>query len=373
MNTITDQDLRHKSLISPSRRACIGKLVGSFGALVTLSTLSACGGGGSDNNNVAASQSSESTLIYKPDIQGPVPIPQSERGLYTITAEPYFQVSDKGLQLEGASFDRQGNLIFVDVFGGTVFKLTPDKQLSTILPANKLGSAGTAIHKDGRIFVVGLGNFVDTGSIFWMNPDGSGLTTIVPASAGYIPDDLVFDKNGGFYFTDFRGTSDTPVGGVYYVSPDFKKITPLLSHMAVANGVCLSPDEATLWTTELSAGRLTRVELTGPTTIAAFGTAVPYYFNGPAPDSMRTDSDGNVYVAMYSQGRVLVFNPNGIAIAQILLPKRETGHNLRSTSMGFVPGTNDMLILTNDAAGGEGSWIFHAKGFAKGTTLYSHQ
>ena len=31
-----------------------------------------------------------------------------------------------------------------------------------------------------------------------------------------------------------------------------------------------------------------------------------------------------------------------------------------------------MVILTNDGDGGEGPWIFRAKGYAKGVTLYSH-
>jgi lactonase len=341
--------------------------MGSVAALTSMASLTACGGGGENG------PSSNTALTYTPELEGPFPIPQSERGLETVVAEPYFQVSPNGLQLEGASFDRQGNLLFVDVFGGTIFKLTPDKQLSTVYPANALGSAGIAIHKDGRIFVSGLGNFVNTGSIFFMNPDGTGLTTVVPTSAGYLPDDLVFDKNGGFYFTDFRGDTNNRIGGVHYVAPDLQTITPVLTGMAIANGVCLSPDGSVLWATELAAGQLRRVELSGPTTIAPFGTATPYYFNGFAPDSMRSDRDGNVYVAMYSQGRVLIFNENGIAIGQILLPKRETGHNMRSTSLAFFPGTNDLVILTNDANGGEGSWIFRAKGFAKGTTLYSHQ
>jgi lactonase len=345
------------------RRRCLRHLAGTMGLLAGLPALHGCAGmtgmGGSE-------------LAYRQDIQGPFPIPPSERGLQTVIAEPYFQVSDKGLQLEAASFDRQGNLLFVDVFGGTIFRLTPDRRLSTVLPANDLGCAGIGIHKDGRIFVAGLGNFVDTGSIFWIRPDGSARTTIVPASAGYLPDDLVFDASGGFYFTDFRGSTTDPIGGVYYVAPDLRTITPILQHLAIANGVCLSPDGKVLWATELSAGKLHKVELAGPTKIAPFGTAIPYHFNGFAPDSMRSDSDGNVYVAMYSQGRVLAFNPNGIAIGQILLPKRETGHNMRSTSLGFFPGTRDMVILTNDAGGGEGSWIFRARGFAKGTTLYSH-
>ncbi len=341
-----------------NRRACLRGLAASSLAVLGVGSFSAC---------------AAPTLRYAPDITGPFPLPPAERGLQTIVAEPYFQVSDRGLQLEGAAFDRAGNLFFVDVFGGGIHRLTPQKTLSTVLAPNKLGSAGLAIHRDGRLFVAGLGNFVDTGSIFWLQPDGSGLTEVVPASAGYLPDDLVFDADGGFYFTDFRGSSTRPVGGVHYVAPDLKTITPILPHMAIANGVCLSPDGKVLWATELSAGRLHRVELADATTIAHFGTAVPYHFHGFAPDSMRSDSDGNVYVAMYSQGRVLVFNRNGMPIGQVLVPRRDAGHNLRTTSLGFVPGTDEMLILTNDADRGEGSWIFCARGFAAGTTLYSHR
>jgi lactonase len=320
-----------------------------------------------------AGSSIGSALVYTPESRGIAPIPAPERGLQTVTAEPYFKVSDKALQLEGPSFDRAGNLLFVEVFGGSVLRLTPDKKLSTLVPENKLGSAGLAVHNDGRIFLAGLGNFKDTGTVVAFNADGTNMRTIIPASAGYLPDDIVFDQKGGFYFTDFKGTSVQPTGGVYYVSPDFRTITPVLRNMAVANGIALSQKDKLLWTNEFSAGRLHRVELSDAVTIAPFGTTVAYQFLGHAPDSMRTDSDGNVYVAMYQQGRVLVFNDNGLPIGQILLPGRETGHQLRSTSLAFVPGTNDVLIVTNDATGGEGSMIFKAKGFAKGATLYSHQ
>jgi sugar lactone lactonase YvrE len=57
-------------------------------------------------------------------------------------------------------------------------------------------------------------------------------------------------ETGGFYFTDFRGTSTDPKGGVYYVSPDMKTITPVLPNLAQANGIALSPDGKCLWTTE---------------------------------------------------------------------------------------------------------------------------
>jgi lactonase len=128
-----------------------------------------------------------------------------------------------------------------------------------------------------------------------------------------------------------------------------------------------------LWITEFSRNLLHRVDLADSTTIALIGTAIPYRFIGPAPDSMRADSDGNVYVATYGQGRVLVLNKNGIPIGQILLPGRDEGHNLESTNMAIKPGTNDLYIVTNDGNGGQGATIFHAKVFAKALPLYSHQ
>jgi lactonase len=275
--------------------------------------------------------------------------------------------------LEGPAFERNGNLLFCDVSGGHVLRLTPDKRLSTVTGLNDVAPGGIAIHKDGRIFIAAMDLVRGSGLIIAVKPDGTGRQTIVPATAGYMPNDLVFDAHGGFYFSDFRGISTEPKGGAYYVSPDFKTITPVLPHLAMANGIALSPDGKQLWITEFGRNLLHRVELASATKIAPIGTAIAYHFTGPAPDSMRADSDGNLYVAMYSQGRVLVFNRNGIPIGQVLLPGRDEGHNLESTNMAIKPGTNDFVIVTSDGSGGQGATIFHAKTFARALPLYSHQ
>jgi lactonase len=314
-----------------------------------------------------------SALTYDEQTRGPVPIPPSERNLQYVAAEPWFKVSHEPMVLEGPAFDRNGNLLFCDVSGGRVLRLTPDERLSTVVSVKDVGPGGIAIHKDGRIFIAAMNLVSGTGFIIAVKPDGTGMETIVPASAGYVPNDLVFDAHGGIYFSDFRGISTEPKGGAYYVSPDFKTITPVLPHLAMANGIALSPSGRELWITEFSRDLLHRVELAGATTITPIGSAIPYHFIGPAPDSMRIDSDGNVYVAIYGQGRVLVFNKNGIPIGQVLLPDRDEGHNLQSTSMAIKPGTNDLYIVTNDGNGGEGATIFHAKAFAKALPIYSHQ
>ncbi|WP_431271757.1 SMP-30/gluconolactonase/LRE family protein [Dankookia sp. P2] len=293
--------------------------------------------------------------------------------MQTVVAEPWFKVSDTGMVLEGPAFDRDGNLLFCDVGGRRVLRLTPDRRLSTLVSLDHLGPGGIAIHGDGRIFVAAIDFASGMGAVVAVRPDGSGMQAIVPPEAGYMPNDLVFDARGGFYFTDFRGASTDPKGGVYYVSPDLTTVTPVLPHLAMANGIALSPDGKALWATEFSRNLLHRVKLADATTVAPFGTAVAYHFTGPAPDSMRSDADGNLYVAIYGQGRVLAFNRNGIPIGQVLLPGRDQGHNLRSTSLILGPGTDDLYIVTSDGEGGRGATIFRARAFAQSLPLHSNR
>ena len=305
-------------------------------------------------------------LAYDAQTQSVVPIPPSERALQSTVAEPWFKVSKDGMILEGAIFDRSGNLLFCDVSGGRVLRLTPDKQLSTVVRLDGLFPGGLAIHKDGRLFIAALTGTFDSGAILAVNLDGSNLQTIIPAVAGYAPNDLVFDAAGGFYFTDFKGTSTEPKGGVYYASPGFQTIKPVLPNLAQANDIALSPDGKSLWATEFGRNLLHRVQLADATTIAPIGSAIAYRFIGPAPDSMRVDADGNVYVALYGQGRVMAFNRNGIPIGQVLLPGRDGGHNLASTSLAIDPNRNDLYAVANDGDGGQGATVFHAKVFSKG-------
>ncbi len=316
----------------------------------------------------AAQQSPVSSgLAYDAQTQSPVPIPPSERALQSTVAEPWFKVSKDGITLEGAIFDRSGNLLFCDMSNNRVLRLNPDKQLSTVVTLKDLAPGGLALHKDGRVFIAALSRRrFDRGAILGVNSDGSGLQTNISPTAGYVPNDLVFDSRGGFYFTDFKGTATEPKGGVFYVSQDFSTISPVLPNLALANGVALSPDGKWLWATEFGRNLLHRVQLADATTIAPIRSAIAYHFVGPAPDSVRVDADGNVYVAIAYQGRVMVFNHNGIPIGQVLLPGRDSGHNLHSSSLAIEPNHNDLYVVTNDGDGGQGATVFHAKVFSKG-------
>ena len=331
---------------------------------------------------LAAAPSASSTppgLAYAADQRNeagginPVPIPPAERLLPTVRAEAWFRVTPEPHILEGAIIDDQGDLLFCDVTARRVMRLTPDKRLSVVTELPDLNPGGLALHPDGRLFIAALDLEAGKGAIFALSAEaaaGSGdarLETIIPPEAGFLPNDLVFDADGGFHFSDFRGTATEPTGGVHHAAaPDYKTITPVLPRLALANGVALSPDGRALWATEFGRNSLHRAELSGPTRIAPIGPAVPYRFQGAAPDSMRLDADGNVHVAMYGQGRVLVFNPIGIPLGQILLPGREQGKNLLSTSLALNPKSRELFIVTSDESGTEGAMIFRSAGFAPG-------
>jgi lactonase len=281
--------------------------------------------------------------------------------LQTVTAEHFFHVSDKPVtHLEGLCFDRSGDLYFARIYDGVIVKLDMKTlKITEVYKDDNLRPAAVKIHKDGRLFICCVEMHGKYGCIMTLNPDGSNPQVFLP---GMSVDDLVFDSKGGFYFTHFAGTLRDPIGGVYYVTPDMKTVTPIFKNMAGPNGVALSTDEKVLWITETYAGRLHRIAVDNP-----HSACVPYQFTGYlGPDSCSIDEDDNVYVAMFGQGRVIVFNPYGYPIGQVLLPDRENGHSLCSSHPMVRPGAKELYITACDDIGGENAWLFRAGSYAKG-------
>ena len=297
------------------------------------------------------------------------PIPPAERGLQTITAVHYYTVSEGYEQLEGLCFDRNGDLYFVGIESGHLFKLcmkSHELEIVCTLPEG-FSPASCKIHKDGRLFLACLGDYQKRGCIAAMKSDGTGMEIIVPFDAGYVPDDLVFDMKGGFYFTDYQGGVGRADGGIVYVHPDLKTITPVVRGLVTPNGVALTPDQKALWVTESCANKLDYIPLTedGLGTLS-ISDSTCYYFTGYfGPDSLTIDADGNVYAAMYEQGRVMVFNRFGYPIANILIPGRETGHQLRTEHCSIRPGTDELYICSNDYLRGGTASLYVCRAFAE--------
>lgn len=193
-----------------------------------------------------AVESAASTLALRrdPRMTGPVPVPSAERDLSTAVAEKWFSVIEQNSPLEGAAFDHDGNLVFCDVGASRVLRLSADKKLSVLLHQPGLHAGGLAVHADGRIFAAGTGDS-QRGALGIIDTAGHTFREVARTSTPYVPNDLVFDRHGGFYFTDFKGSALDPLGGVYYVAPDMRTVTTIARNLALANGIALSPDGAT--------------------------------------------------------------------------------------------------------------------------------
>ncbi|MBB3996675.1 SMP-30/gluconolactonase/LRE family protein [Aureimonas pseudogalii] len=303
-------------------------------------------------------------LVADERLRGEVPIPVAERDIPTVVAKPWVRILEGPTPLEGVAFSTSGEILLCDVGGGRVLRLTSEGVVSPLLERGSLGPGGLAIDTEGRVFVAAAGDLT-AGTVGSLPEGGDDWQEILPTSAGYVPNDLVLDGRGGFYFTDFKGSAFEATGGVHHRAAD-GTITSIVTGLALPNGIALSPDRRTLWIAEHGRNRLVRVRLDGATQIARLGIDVVYHFIGPKPDTVRTDAEGNVYVALNGQGRVLVLSPGGIPIGQILLPGREDGRNLRSTSFAIRPGGDEIVIVASDGERGGGGWTFRARTFGHG-------
>src|SRR5690349_24361764 len=74
------------------------------------------------------------------------------------------------------------------------------------------------------------------------------------------PNDLVFDKHGGLWFSELgkRRAREMDVGGMYYLKPCMNEIVEVVHGVLPANGIGLSPDENTVYIAETPTARLGR-------------------------------------------------------------------------------------------------------------------
>jgi gluconolactonase len=143
------------------------------------------------------------------------------------------------------------------------------------------------------------------------------------------PNDIVFDADGGFYFTDFGKTwpRHRDLGGVYYARADGSKIVALSPPAVAPNGVGLSPDGKVVYAAETETGRLWAFDLEAP------GRAKKHPFPSPHGgrlvcglpgfqrlDSMALEASGNVCVATLMTGYITVITPNGRVLRQVEMP-----------------------------------------------------
>lgn len=117
--------------------------------------------------------------------------------------------------------------------------------------------------------------------------------------------------------------------------------------VTIPNSISWSPDNKTMYFTHSTARTLYAYDYSlddGSVT----NERVFYHHNGPAePDGHRIDVDGNLWTALYGEGKVLKISPNGKLLGEIHLPTKNI------TCVQFV-GT-ELFITTAAMAEGEGT------------------
>lgn len=252
---------------------------------------------------------------------------------------------------EGPIILPDGSLICVELAHGCVSRISPDGRKSVI--ATPSGSPnGAALGPDGLLYVCNSGGF------HWERPSGlwlparqaddysGGRIERVNLATGEVetlythcngfplrgPNDLVFDRHGGFYFTD-HGKSrprDMDFGGLYYARADGSSISELVQPMIQPNGVGLSPDEKSVYVAETRTGHLWAFDIISPGVIAK----TPPHENGgrhlagPAGytsyDSLAVEANGNICVASLVHGGINVIAPDGSFVEFVPMPDEIT-------------------------------------------------
>ena len=261
---------------------------------------------------------------------------------------PDIKIMASGLGFpEGPVWMADGSVILGEISGKKVTRVAPDGGKTEIGRAGG-GPNGVATGPDGALYVCNNGgavyettpSFLSTGpapdykggSIQRIDPRTGDTRTLYSECNGHrlsAPNDLVFDRQGGFYFTDLgkRYAQSRDHGGLYYALPDGSKIVELAHPMLSPNGVGLSPDEKTVYVADTESSRLFAFDILEPGTVKLNPFPAPYGGSCVCGlpgfqrfDSLALEASGNICVATLVTGHITVISPRGDVVRQVKMP-----------------------------------------------------
>jgi gluconolactonase len=255
---------------------------------------------------------------------------------------------------EGPIAMPDGSIVLVEIERRCLSRVTPDGTVTPIAFTDG-GPNGAAIGPDGKVYVCNNGGFD------WHESAEHGIRPIGQAKdyrGGWIeridletgaverlyeasdkaplkgPNDIVFDRHGGFWFTDLGKTRAREIdrGCVCYARADGSMIREVVFPMLTPNGIGLSPDEDRLYVAETQTGRVWSFDVVGPGEIdprpwpgSPNGGSLLAGLEGyQGFDSLAVDGEGNVCVATLYNGGITVIAPDGGSHEHIPMPDHMT-------------------------------------------------
>ena len=243
-----------------------------------------------------------------------------------------------------------GDVLVCEIAAGRITRISPDGA-RTVAAETGGGPNGAALGPDGRLWVC------NNGGMEWFDRDGKlfpigcardyegGSIQRVDLETGKVetvwrdcggeplkgPNDLVFDRTGGLWFTDHgkeRGRV-RDVTGLFYAPADGSAVREVVWPLHGPNGVGLSPEEDRVYVAETEAARLIAFDLEAPGVIAGSGGKRVRGHRGRclhgAPglqyfDSLAVEADGRICVATIHNGGITVIPPDGGAAEHVPMP-----------------------------------------------------
>ena len=203
-----------------------------------------------------------------------------------MTDDTAIEIMATGLRFpEGPIAMADGSVVLVEIARQTLSRVDPDGSVEVIAHLGG-GPNGAAIGPDGKVYVCNNGGMkfheargktypghmpdgYTGGSIQRVDLD-TGEFEVLYTHAGDVqlrgPNDLVFDRDGGFWFTDHGKLQDRLQDrtGVFYAKADGSHIQEMIFPMEGPNGIGLSPAEDEVYIAETPTGQVWAYELAGP-------------------------------------------------------------------------------------------------------------
>ncbi len=217
-------------------------------------------------------------------------------------------------------------LLFSDIPANQMKKWTPESGITTFRdPSGK--SNGLTYDKQGRLIACEHANR----RVSRTEAEGTVVTIASHYNSKRLnsPNDVVVKLDGSIYFTDppygltaaygVEGKQELDFQGVYRLSSD-GTLTLLVADFDRPNGLCFSPDESILYINDTARMHIRAFDFRRDGTLANGRVFAEEQGTNGAPDGMKVDERGNVYVT--GPGGIWVFNPSGAHLGVIQTPEK---------------------------------------------------